>query len=128
MKKCALRNKWLLRVDFFNLRRFFMEILPFSDTRYGRLLWVPIAALAVLVLADPALAAETGSEFSELWTLLSGWCSGFLGKSLAIAFLLVGLAMGVVRGSIVAAAACVGAAVCLLMAPGIIDSMFATGG
>ena len=41
-----------------------MEILPFSDARYGRLLWVPIAALAVLVLADPALAAETGSEFS----------------------------------------------------------------
>lgn len=66
-----------------------MEILPFSDARYGRLLWVPIAALAVLVLADPALAAETGSEFSELWTLLSGWCSGFLGKSLAIAFCLL---------------------------------------
>ena len=41
-----------------------MEILPFSDARYGRLLWVPIAALAVLVLADPALAADTGSE---LW-------------------------------------------------------------
>ena len=105
-----------------------MEAMPFYGARYERFLWVPIAALTILVLADPALAAETGSEFSELWTLLSGWCSGFLGKSLAIAYLLVGLAMGVVRGSIVAAAACVGAAVCLLMAPGIIDSMFATGG
>ena len=105
-----------------------MEAMPFYGARYERFLWGSIAALAVLVLADPALAAETGSEYSELWTLLSGWCSGFLGKSLAIAFLLVGLAMGVVRGSIVAAAACVGAAVCLLMAPGIIDSMFATGG
>ena len=64
-----------------------MEAMPFYGTRYERFLWIPIAALAVLVLADPALAAETGSEFSELWTLLSGWCSGFLGKSLAIALL-----------------------------------------
>ena len=64
-----------------------MEAMPFYGARYERFLWVPIVALAVLVLADPALAAETGSEFSELWTLLSGWCSGFLGKSLAIAFL-----------------------------------------
>lgn len=50
-----------------------MEAMPFYGARYERFLWVPIAALAVLVLADPALAAETGSEFSELWTLLSGW-------------------------------------------------------
>ena len=93
--------------------------------------WV-FVLLAVLVLfallTNPAFAADSGTEFSELWTLLSGWCSGFLGKSLAIAFLLVGLSMGVVRGSIIAAAACIGAAVCLLLAPGIIDNMFATGG
>ena len=93
-----------------------------------------LAAAAAAVFAiflfwvEPTFAAETGSEFSDLWILLSGWCSGFLGKSLAIAFLLVGLAMGVVRGSIIAAAACIGAAVSLLMAPGIIDSMFTTGG
>ncbi len=93
--------------------------------------WV-FVVLAVLILAvfftNPAFAADSGTEFSELWTLLSGWCSGFLGKSLAIAFLLVGLSMGVVRGSIIAAAACIGAAVCLLLAPGIINNMFATGG
>ncbi len=89
--------------------------------------FVLLAALILcFLLTNPAFAADSGTEFTELWTLLSGWCSGFLGKSLAIAFLLVGLSMGVVRGSIIAAAACIGAAVCLLLAPGIIDNMFAT--
>ena len=100
-----------------------------SFVRGKSFLFLTLAALVLFaVFTNPAIAAETGSEFSDLWTLLSGWCSGFLGKSLAIAFLLVGLAMGVVRGSIIAAAACVGAAVCLLLAPGVIDSMFTTGG
>ena len=86
---------------------------------------VLVLALIVLSLAsDPTYAATAGEEFSDLDTLLQGWCTGYLGKSIAISFILVGLGMGIIRGSIVAAVVCIASAVALLMAPSVIDALF----
>ena len=86
---------------------------------------VLVLALIVLSLAsDPTYAATAGEEFSDLYTLLKGWCTGYLGKSNAISFILVGLGMGIIRGSIVAAVVCIASAVALLMAPSVIDALF----
>ncbi|MBQ9241448.1 MAG: hypothetical protein IJ164_09000 [Duodenibacillus sp.] len=86
---------------------------------------VLVLALIVLSLAsDPTYAATAGEEFSDLYTLLKGWCTGYLGKSIAISFILVGLGMGIIRGSIVAAVVCIASAVALLMAPSVIDALF----
>lgn len=63
------------------------------------------ASLAVLLalsltLANDAIAGTGGSsEFGNIYTLLTGWLQGMLGRILAVTFLLVGLVSGVMRGS-----------------------------
>lgn len=87
------------------------------------------AALAAVLISfavvEPSVAASAGSdEFSPLWELVSAMCQGYLGKSIAVCFLLVGLAMGVIRGSVIAAVSSISAGISLLLAPTIIDAMF----
>lgn len=84
-----------------------------------------LAAVAAALVSHPALAG--GAEFQSLYDLIHGWATGYLGKSLALAFLIVGLGVGVIRGSVMACVSCIAAAVCLLMVPGIVDTMFAAG-
>lgn len=57
-------------------------------------------------------------------TVLAVWARGYLGRAIAVVFLLVGLLTGLVRGSVVAAVTAMGAAVALLMLPAIIDTLF----
>ncbi len=86
-----------------------------------------LAVWVMLLIAEPAHAASTGSEFTELYTMLSGWATGALGKAIAIAFLIVGLLTGLVRGSVIGAVTSIGAGVALLMLPSIVDAMFTAG-
>ncbi len=79
--------------------------------------------LAMIIFVDPAHAAN-GEEFKDLYAMVHDWSQGYLGKTLSITFLLVGLGMGVVRGSVMAAVAAIAAGVALLMLPNIIDAMF----
>ena len=84
-----------------------------------------LAVWALLLMSDPAHAAATGgAEFKSLYELVSGWARGYLGRAIAVVFLLVGLLTGLVRGSVVAAVTAMGAAVALLMLPAIIDTLF----
>ena len=93
-----------------------------TSTRLTRL---ALVAVVTAVVSPPALAG--GAEFQSLYDLIHGWATGYLGKSLALAFLIVGLGVGVIRGSVMACGSCIAAAVCLLMVPGILDTMFAAG-
>lgn len=91
-----------------------------------------VAAFAALFWALTASGAmaqlTTGSEFEDLYTLVSSWSTGYLGKTIAICFLLVGLGVGIIRGSVVAAVSALAAGVALLMLPSIVDAMFTAGG
>ncbi|MDY6010045.1 MAG: TraA family conjugative transfer protein [Duodenibacillus sp.] len=80
--------------------------------------------LVVWLQAQAAWAASDGSEFQGLYELVSQWSTGFLGKTIAVAFLLVGLGMGVIRGSVMAVVAAIAAAAALILLPGIVDAMF----
>lgn len=80
--------------------------------------------LVVWMQAQAARAASDGSEFEGLYELVSQWSTGFLGKTIAVAFLLVGLGMGVIRGSVMAVVAAIAAAAALILLPGIVDAMF----
>ena len=53
--------------------------------------------------ASAAMAGTGGSEFSDVATLLEEWSQGVLGKILALGALIVGIAFGLVRQSVVAA-------------------------
>lgn len=54
--------------------------------------------------------------------------TGSLGKSLALGFLLIGLASGLLRGNLSAAVVALGAALALVVGPEIIESVFTTSG
>ena len=87
-----------------------------------------LAALAVLglLLAEPSSAAGTAG-FDRLYETLDTWISGSLGKSIAIGFLIVGLASGLLRGNLAAAVVSLGCALALAVGPEIIDSVFSAG-
>ena len=82
-------------------------------------------SLCVLV-AVMQLMAHAGSDdtFDDWVTEMSGWLQGSLGKGVSIAFVLVGIVMGVVRQSLMAFAIGVGAALGLNYTPDVISGMF----
>ena len=56
--------------------------------------------LLLLIASKPSLAGTGGSsEFGAIYTLLTGWLQGMLGRILAVTFMTVGLVSGVMRGS-----------------------------
>lgn len=68
-----------------------------------------LLSVSVFVLSavcpDAAWAGtSTGGQehFADLYAMLKAWSTGTLGKSIALMFLLVGLGVGVIRGSIMA--------------------------
>ena len=93
-------------------------------------LLLSLAAMIILCLLPPELQAAnpvnvTGStDFAEIYGRLVGWIKGDLGRTLSIAFVLIGLAYGMARNSLIGFATGVGAAVGLQVTPTIINSIF----
>ena len=89
-----------------------------------------LATLVILCLLPPELQAAnpinaTGSsDFAEIYGRLVGWIKGDLGRTLSISFVLIGLAYGMARNSLIGFATGVGAAVGLQVTPTIINSIF----
>lgn len=79
--------------------------------------------LVLGLLSASAFAGTTGTEFQELYDLVHDWATGYLGRAIALIFLLVGLGMGIVRGSIMGAVGCLAAAMCLLIAPSVVEGI-----
>ena len=80
--------------------------------------------LLVLGLVSSAVfAANTGTEFSQLYDMVYKWATGYLGRAIALIFLLVGLGIGIIRGSIMGAVGCVAAAICLVVAPSVVEGI-----
>jgi len=85
--------------------------------------WVTLASLTLVLLAPDALAGAGGVEFNNVWTLLTGWVEGLLGRIIAIVFVIVGLVAGVVRGSIMGFVLGISSGVGLFAAPTIITNI-----
>ena len=96
-------------------QRFLKAVLPscaFALTVFSPLLW-----------ADGVVITGSG-DFSEIYGRLVGWIKGDLGRTLSISFVLIGLAYGMARNSLIGFATGVGAAVGLQVTPTIINSIF----
>jgi len=78
---------------------------------------------AIVVGATNVYAGTGGSEFTEIYNLILGWTQGFLGKTLAVGAFLTGIAIGVVRQSLMAIALGIGAAMAVYYTPNIIDGI-----
>ncbi len=72
-------------------------------------------------------AASGGGDdgvFADLVTKLKDWSQGGLGKTFALAALLVGLGLGIVRQSVMGAATGFGVAAASYYGPGVLDGVF----
>ena len=83
-----------------------------------------LCALSLLLLL-PALAwaGSGGAEFQQTYTTLTGWMTGYLGRIIAIVFILIGLVAGATRQSLMGFVLGVAAGLGLFLAPGFIDSV-----
>lgn len=79
--------------------------------------------LALGLSCSAAFAGTTGTEFQDLYDLVHDWATGYLGRAIALIFLLIGLGVGIVRGSIMGAVGCIAAAMCLLIAPSVVEGI-----
>jgi conjugal transfer pilus assembly protein TraA len=74
-------------------------------------------------LVTLAYAGTGGTEFTEIYDTIVGWTSGALGKTIAIGAFLTGIAMGIVRQSIMAVVIGISTALAVNYTPTIIDSV-----
>ena len=80
-------------------------------------------ALILLLAAGASMAGTTGTEFQTLYTLLTGWMTGFLGRVVAVIFIIIGVIAGAARQSIMGFVLGVSAGVGMFLAPAIIDNV-----
>lgn len=80
----------------------------------------------MLLTALMAVMAHAGNDTTfDTWTdKMTEWLQGSLGKGVSIAFVLVGIVIGITRQSLMAFAIGVGAALGLNYTPDILGSMF----
>lgn len=87
-----------------------------------------LAVTAIIVLGATAAYAN-GTEqtgFSDVWTTITEYMQGSLGRVLVGLIVVVGVAAAVVRQSLMVFAVAVGAAIGLYYSPTIIDGMMAS--
>jgi conjugal transfer pilus assembly protein TraA len=88
-----------------------------------------VVALLLVAASIPmqAMAGAGGTEFTQVYDQLTGWANGTLGKVLGIAALLVGLGVGVIKQSVMAAVISISVAITAGFGPGIIDGVITSG-
>ncbi len=82
-----------------------------------------LGLIATLALPELALAGTGGTEFSPAYTLITGWMQGELGRLIAAGLLVTGVAMGIVRQSVVAAVPAIAAALVFAVGPTVIGAI-----
>jgi conjugal transfer pilus assembly protein TraA len=83
-------------------------------------LMVPVLALACVALVmsvSESHAGTAGTEFSAIWTTLSGWISGVLGRIVTTAMVLTGIGAAIARQSLMPFAVGVGGGLGLAATP-----------
>lgn len=80
-------------------------------------------AMCLSLYAVSAMAGTGGTEFTEIYTTIQGWAQGYLGKTIALAAFVVGMALGITQQSIMAIALGIGGGIAVYYTPNIIDSL-----
>lgn len=85
---------------------------------------VQAISLVALMIAAGAVMAGTGSTtFDSVWTTITDWMQGTLGRVLVGMMILTGIGAGVLRQSLMSFVVGVGGGVGLYAAPDIIESI-----
>jgi conjugal transfer pilus assembly protein TraA len=75
------------------------------------------------MMSEAAFAGTGGAEFNDVWTTLTEWTTGTLGRIVAGAMILVGIIGGIARQSLMAFAMGVAGGMGLYNTPTIIESI-----
>lgn len=81
-----------------------------------------MAAVAMVLAVDASAASDT--TFAQIVTRLSDWMTGSLGTVFALGSLAVGLAIGVVRQSVMSVVTGVAVALSASLGPGVLQGLF----
>ncbi len=92
---------------------------------FGKMALSPVGfAVAMLLLKTAAVhAGSGGGEFEDIYSTITGWTSGGLGKTISAGAFLTGIAMGVVKQSIMAVVTGLGTALSVYYTPTIISNI-----
>lgn len=82
-----------------------------------------LACVLTLVFAGKALAGTEGAEFQNIYTLIQGWTTGYLGKTIAVGMFLTGIGMGIARQSIISIVTGIASGMAVAYTPDIVDSI-----
>jgi len=83
-----------------------------------------LGVISLLLLNQECIAGTGGSsEFGTIYTLLTGWLQGMLGRILAVTFVMVGLVAGVMRGSMMGLVLGIACGLGVYTAPTVIDNI-----
>ena len=86
-----------------------------------------LAITSLVVLYSITGATPSGdTDFNTIVTKFTDWATGSLGKAIAIGSFLVGMGIGVVRQSVMAAVLGIAMALVMYNGPTIIESVFTT--
>lgn len=95
-----------------------------NNTSFPKCLNLLIFGLVLLCCSEVLLAGTGGSsEFGNIYTLLTGWLQGMLGRILAVNFMLVGLVSGVMRESMIGLDLGIACGLGVYTAPTVIDNI-----
>lgn len=100
-----------------------MNVTSTSNNKVNLLFWVALAIVLSFVFTNPAYAGTGGTEFDDVWTTLTDWTQGTLGRIIAGAMILVGIVGGIARQSLMAFALGIGGGVGLYNSPTVVESI-----
>lgn len=87
--------------------------------------WVLAIPVVATLWASTAMAGTGGLEFEEIYSMLTDWTQGFLGKVIALGAFLAGVCIGIIRQSLMAIVLGVAGATAVYYTPNIIDGIVA---
>lgn len=100
---------------------------PFLTVFLGARLMLGVLLIIGMIVPDLAFAQSSGEEFESIYATIRGWMTGTFGKLISLAAILVGLTIGVVKQSAMAAVIGVAIALVLVYSPGVIETLFDVG-
>lgn len=100
-----------------------MNITSTSKNKTNFLFWVALTLVISFMFANQAYAGTGGTEFDDVWTTITDWTQGTLGRIVAGAMILVGIVGGIARQSLMAFAMGIGGGVGLYNTPTVVESI-----
>ncbi len=89
----------------------------------SRALILGVVGVVALSLSDASLAGTGGEAFDDVWSTLTDWTQGTLGRIIAGSMVLVGIVGGIARQSLMAFALGVGGGMGLYNTPTVVESV-----